>query len=166
MIDNLNLIGTEMENLRTFPKNSEIAENGIEDTNTVVEEVSAEVVDDEICKQAVRLARQPLPLYMSAMIDLSVIYPEPVPILEINDKIIFSRGNISAIGGKAKSRKSFLTVLYTAEILKGIGKVVIVDTEMAIAHVCKTATRVHKIMGWVENQNNERLTVLSLSYIG
>ena len=102
--------------------------------------------------------------FLKAKIDLSIVMPEPIPILKRGEHVVFSRENISTIGGKAKSRKTFLTVLFAAEFLRGSndGKVLIVDTEMAKAHTYKTARRVHLSIGWAPSQSNDRLTVLSL----
>lgn len=103
------------------------------------------------------------PKFLSSVIDLSIDMPEPVPVLKQGEYVIFSRGNISTIGGKAKSRKTFLIVLLAADFLEnGTGKVLIVDTEMAKAHTYKTARRIHQLRKWDTRQNNERLTVLSL----
>lgn len=103
------------------------------------------------------------PKYLSTAIDLSVEVPEPVPVLKKGEYVIFSRGNISTIGGKAKSRKTFLIVLLSSDFLEySDGKLLIVDTEMAEAHTYKTTKRIHRMMGWDTHSNNERLTVLSL----
>jgi len=104
------------------------------------------------------------PKYKQAQIDLSIDVPEPVPVLKQGDYVVFSRGNISTIGGKAKSRKTFLIVLFAADFLEnsGTGKVLIVDTEMSKQHAYKTARRTHRMMGWDTHSNHERLTVLSL----
>ena len=100
------------------------------------------------------------PKYRQAQVDLSVDVPEPVPVLKQGDYVIFSRGNISS---KAKSRKTFLIVLFATDCLEnGDGKILIVDTEMALAHTYKTARRIHRMMEWDTYRNNERLTVLSL----
>ena len=97
------------------------------------------------------------------IVDLSVDVPEPVPVLTQGDYIIFSRGNISTIGGKAKSRKTFLIVLLATDYLAAkSGKVLIVDTEMALSHTYNTTRRIHRMMEWNTRQNHERLTVLSL----
>ena len=160
-IENLMSNGsTEIDSLRAFPENSVIVENGIENNRTVMGEISATEV--RTSEQLVLSVSQPPPIYQSALIDLSVDIPEPVPLLEMNDKIIFSRGNISAISGKAKSRKTFLTKLLAAEILAGNGKVIMLDTEMAVPNVYETARSVHRMMGWDENLNNERLMVFSV----
>ena len=104
------------------------------------------------------------PKYMQTVIDLSIDVPEPVPVLKHGEHVLFSRGNISTIGGKAKSRKTFLIVLFAADFLENseAGKVLIVDTEMSKAHTYKSARRIHRMMSWDTNQNHERLTVLSL----
>ena len=97
------------------------------------------------------------------IVDLSIDIPEPVPVLKQGDNVMFSRKNISTIGGKAKSRKTFLIVLLAADFLENAdGGVLIVDTEMALAHTYKTARRVHRLMEWDTRRNNDRLTVLSL----
>ena len=104
------------------------------------------------------------PKYKQAQVDLSIDVPEPVPVLKQGDYVMFSRGNISTIGGKAKSRKTFLIVLFAADFLEtnDTGKLLIVDTEMAKAHTYKTARRIHRLMEWDTDRNHERLTVLSL----
>jgi len=104
------------------------------------------------------------PKYKQAIDDLSIEMSEPVPVLKQGDYVIFSRGNISTIGGKAKSRKTFLIVLFAADFLENseTGKVLIVDTEMAKVHTRITHKRIHRMMGWDTKQNHERLTVLSL----
>lgn len=104
------------------------------------------------------------PKFLSTVVDLSVEVAEPVPVLKQGEYVIFSRGNISTIGGKAKSRKTFLIVLYAADFLENndTGKVLVIDTEMAKAHTYKTARRIHRLMGWESDRNNDRLTVLSL----
>ena len=104
------------------------------------------------------------PKFKQAIDDLSIEMPDPVAVLKQGDYVIFSRSNISTIGGKAKSRKTFLIVLFAADFLEtnDTGKVLIVDTEMAKAHTRKTHKRIHRLMEWDTHQNHERLTVLSL----
>jgi len=105
-----------------------------------------------------------LPQYLKTKVDLTKNVIEPVPVIQQGDSVIFSRGNISTIGGKAKSRKTFLIVLMANDFLSNspAGKLLIVDTEMATPHVYKTARRIHRMLGWDTRQNNDRLTVLSL----
>jgi hypothetical protein len=98
------------------------------------------------------------------LINLADDIPEPEPVLKIGDTTVFTRGNISCISGKAKSRKSFLTVLLSAVLLESNndGKLLIFDTEMSKFHVAKTAKRIHRLLEWDEKINNGRLRVYSL----
>ena len=79
--------------------------------------------------------------------DYSQEYHEPEPIYKQGDTPIFTRGNISCISGKAKSRKSFLIALFAGEILKEGGKVLLIDTEQAKHNVAKTAKRILAVAG-------------------
>ena len=104
------------------------------------------------------------PKYKQSLVDLSIDIPEPVPVLKIGDKVIFTRGSISTIGGMQKSRKTYLVDLFASDFLKFTqeDKVLIVDTEMAKAYTYKSARRIHRMMGWNTHQNHERLIVISL----
>lgn len=103
------------------------------------------------------------PKFRKAIIDLSINMPEPVPVLKKGNAVIFTIGNVSTITGLAKSRKTFLSVLFAAEYLKSeSGKVLVTDTEMHVSHTYRTARRIHKLMGWETGRNNGRLTVLTL----
>jgi len=97
-------------------------------------------------------------------IDLSKEVVEPQPLLKIGEKPLFTRGNISCIGGQAKSRKSFLISLFSSLFLEYTEneKVIIFDTEQAKYHVQKATKRIHKLLKWNDNQNNERLHVFTL----
>ena len=119
------------------------------------------ITPDAIKNEAVRLST---PKYKQAQVDLSIDVPEPIPVLKQGDRVIFSRGDISVIGGKAKSGKTFLIVLLAADFLKfsDTGKLLIVDTEMGMARAYKTTRRIHNMMGMDMHRNNERLTTLSL----
>ena len=100
----------------------------------------------------------------SCLIDLSEEIQEPEPLLNIGEAPLFTSGNISVIGGAAKSRKTFLIVFlifrYLDENKKG--SVLLIDTEMAKFHTIKTAKRIHTLIGWDTKTNNKRLKVLSL----
>ncbi|OAV68378.1 hypothetical protein Barb4_02091 [Bacteroidales bacterium Barb4] len=100
----------------------------------------------------------------ACIIDLSEEVAEPDPVLGIGDIPVFSRGNISVIGGAAKSRKTFLVCHLAGMFLEGnaSGTIVILDTEMARFHTMRTARRIHRIAGFDTNKNNSRLVVLSL----
>ena len=96
--------------------------------------------------------------------------PEPEPILKQGEALIMSRGNISAIKGKAKSRKSFLSSILVASafgnesfgLQSGMigGTVLLIDTEQAAAHVQKIVKRIYKLCGW--RYENENMKVLAL----
>ena len=106
----------------------------------------------------------PLLKFQKATVDLSTDIPESVPVLKQGDYVIFSRGDISTIGGKAKSRKTFLVVLLASEFLMSndAGKILIVDTEMSKSRTYKTVRRIHRKIGWDPGMSDDRLTVLSL----
>jgi hypothetical protein len=97
-------------------------------------------------------------------IDLEAEYKEPVPLISVGDKPIFTRGNISCISGKAKSRKTFLIGLFASQFLESsaTAKVIILDTEQALFHVQRSTKRIHRLLEWEENQNSEQLRVFAL----
>ena len=116
---------------------------------------------DDLRKGAEALTQ---PKWAQTKIDLSMDVPEPIPVLLQGDCAMFTRGNISTLGGRPKSRKSFLVARFAADFLQNSddGKVLLVDTEMALAHTHKTARRIHRLMNWDTHSNNDRLSVLSL----
>jgi hypothetical protein len=92
-------------------------------------------------------------------IDISKKPKTYVPLLSIKGSVIMSRCGISAITGKAKSRKSTLMLLLCQKYLTETdGKVMIIDTEMAEYYVHRNTVRLHKMMNW--NVNNERVITL------
>jgi len=98
------------------------------------------------------------------IIDLADDMPEPFPLISIGDVPLFTRGNISTIGGKAKSRKTFLIIHLASKFLdENLDlSVLLIDTEMSKFHTIKTARRIHRLTGWDEHINNARLHVLCL----
>ena len=97
------------------------------------------------------------------LIDLSKEINEPQPLISLADKPLFTRGNISSISGKAKSRKTFLIGLFASDYFSnGGGSVMIFDTEQAMYHVQKSTKRIHRLLEWDENQNDNRLRVFYL----
>ncbi len=98
------------------------------------------------------------------IIDLSEQLPDPQPIVRLWGNLIASRGNISAVVGLAKSRKTFLTCtvasgfLADAEFLgfdtPAVGKIVYIDTEQARAHVHKIARRILRSIGLPTDRND------------
>jgi len=55
------------------------------------------------------------------LIDASADIPEPVPILSRYDSVIASEGNISAVVGAAKSKKTFLCTALVGALLRREG---------------------------------------------
>ena len=98
------------------------------------------------------------------LIDLSKQVPEPIALVSVGNDPLFTRGNISCITGKAKSRKSTLTALFASQFLESdnAGSVVIFDTEQNLYYVHKTARRIHQLMKWDEHQNHDDLRVFFL----
>ena len=96
---------------------------------------------------------------------------EPIPFISVLSTLIFSAGNISVIGGKQKSRKTFfLSMLIVAFLKKKWGslqgnppvnpKVQLYDTEQGKQHVFKVVKRISRMMGWTTP--NESLRVFYL----
>lgn len=85
------------------------------------------------------------------IIYLSERVPDPQPIVRLWGNLIASRGNISAVVGLAKSRKTFLTCAVASGFLAdsefmgfdtpATGRILYIDTEQARAHVHKIARR-------------------------
>jgi len=153
--------------LETNPETSSEAENQCKDS----EILQPTVPDIEENFSAVSVAEletpEPKPpLYFDKFrIDLSKEIEEPEPILTIGGKRILSRGDISCISGHKKSRKTFLKALLTAQIIENENsnfKVIIFDTEQSQYHAQKTPKRIHSLLEWNENLNNEQLFVFRL----
>lgn len=110
-----------------------------------------------------------LSLLDNCRIDITQNYIPPEPILtmqgafEDSNVTVFSRGDISAVTGKAKSRKTFFNVLIAKYILEDDKNTVLyIDTEQAQHHTFKIEQRIYRLMDWEENLNNDRLNVYSL----
>ena len=113
------------------------------------------------------------------IVDLSQKLPDIEPLISINGSCICSRGNISAICGEAKSRKTFLTSALVASALaipyKGLNNFkcvannsdltcLWVDTEQGQPHVRKVIERITEMTGSKLGGllSEPRLTTLSL----
>jgi len=96
-------------------------------------------------------------------IDLSKEIPEPEPILKIGEATLFTRQNISCISGAAKSRKTYLMALFSAQFLEtnNSHKVIIFDTEQTRYDTQKVAKRIHRLLEW-DFEKNDRLKVYCL----
>ena len=95
-------------------------------------------------------------------VDITRELPEPKPLIAINGVCVCSRGNISAIVGESKSRKTFLTSALVASAIAfpyrdrdGFEtvasnfdrRVVWLDTEQGEHHVRKVINRINHISG-------------------
>jgi hypothetical protein len=121
------------------------------------------ITPDSIKAEAERLAAQ-TGIPENYLINLAEEIPEPEPVVKFSDTPVFTRGNISCISGKAKSRKSFLVGLLSANTIEcdAESMVMIFDTEMSKYHTAKNAKRIHRLLEWNERENNDRLRVYSL----
>ena len=92
-------------------------------------------------------------------IDLSKQLVEPKPILSHRGMVIGSRGNISAVVGESKSKKSFLCTAMVGDMISlkgspenGFGcspkRVLWIDTEQSELHVRRVARRLSELSGW------------------
>lgn len=106
------------------------------------------------------------------IINLSERVPDPQPIIRLWGNLIASRGNVSAVVGLAKSRKTFLTCAVASGFLSdseflcfdtpAMGKVVYIDTEQSRAHVHKIARRILRSIGLPTDRNHDKLIVAAL----
>ncbi len=92
-------------------------------------------------------------------IDLSRKVVEPTPVIALHNTLIGSEGNLSAVVGESKSKKSFLCTAIVGDLLSlndhprmGFGRrtvrVLWVDTEQSELHVRKIARRISELTGW------------------
>ena len=108
------------------------------------------------------------------LIDASANIPDPVPIISHYGSVIASEGNISAVVGAAKSKKTFLCTALVGALLRQSGtscfgiapspktNVLWVDTEQSANHVLKVIQRIHRIAGVDDATPFERLQTLTL----
>ena len=108
------------------------------------------------------------------LIDASADIPEPVPIISHYGSVIASEGNISAIVGAAKSKKTFLCTALVGALLRSPGTacfgiapspkttVLWVDTEQSANHVLKVIQRIHRMAGVDDTAPFDRLQTLTL----
>ena len=91
------------------------------------------------------------------LVDLTKPAPIIKPIIEHRGMTIASLGNISAVVGAAKSKKTFLcTALVGGLLAEGgdfgitprLAKVLWVDTEQSALHARKVVERIHRLAGW------------------
>lgn len=115
--------------------------------------------------------------YRSYLINLKERLDEPIPILSLDGMTLCSEGNISAIVGAAKSRKTFLCSALVAGFLQTQQQSVLgsqphpeqlvlwVDTEQSKAHVQQLNMRILRMAGVDSQENHPYLKVLALREI-
>jgi hypothetical protein len=105
------------------------------------------------------------------LIDLTQPAPIVKPIIEQRGMMIASLGNISAVVGAAKSKKTFLCTALVGGLLAENGdfgisprlaKVLWVDTEQSQLHTRKVVERIHRLAGWTVERNSSLLRTLCL----
>ena len=110
------------------------------------------------------------------LIDIHCKIPDPIPVLSRYGSIIASEGNISAVVGAAKSKKTFLCTALVGALLRkaepqmlGITrkniKVLWVGTEQSASHVQRVHRRIYRLAGWDEEVAYENLRTLTLREI-
>jgi len=106
----------------------------------------------------------------SCLIDVSQPIEKEPTLHSINGVSVFTKGNISAITGKAKSRKSFFETAVAAAMLSGEclgmtsegGRVLFLDTEQSLFHVQRAAKRILRLSGLEPDKNIPELQVYAL----
>ena len=105
------------------------------------------------------------------LVDLTRPLPPLRPIIEHNGMMIASLGNISAVVGAAKSKKTFLCSALVGGLLAERGdfgitprlaKVLWVDTEQSALHARRVVERIHTLAGWNTECNCGMLHTLTL----
>ena len=107
------------------------------------------------------------------LIDASTAISEPIPVLSRYGSIIASEGNISAVVGAAKSKKTFLCTALIGAMLRPNGTaqfgitpkqvlVLWVDTEQAPSHVQRLIKRIHRMAKVSEDKPYDMLVTLTL----
>ena len=110
------------------------------------------------------------------LIDASTNIPEPIPVLSRYGSIIASEGNISAVVGAAKSKKTFLCTALIGAMLRPSGSVgfgitpkqslvLWVDTEQSPSHTQRVIKRIHRMAGVAEDEPYDMLKTLTLREI-
>ena len=115
-------------------------------------------------------------------VDITKPYTEPTPMISIDGASVATAGNISAIVGESKSKKTFLTTAIVAAAMaypvsgsrafKNVSNCMLnnvdinvlwIDTEQSISHVRKVIDRINNITGIYRFQSDDcRLNVFAL----
>ena len=149
------------------PTPEELAE-----ADRIINEAMAPYAEQDIYRRERELRKEMLSEALTPhLLDLTKPAPIIKPIIEQKGMMIASLGNISAVVGAAKSKKTFLCTALVGGLLaeKGdfgitprLAKVLWVDTEQSILHVRKVTERIHRLAGWNEERNCGMLRTLTL----
>lgn len=107
------------------------------------------------------------------LLDASTSIPEPIPVISRYGSIIASEGNISAVVGAAKSKKTFLCTALVGAMLRPSGTsafgitpsqslVLWVDTEQSASHTQRVIKRIHRMANMPEDKPYDKLVTLTL----
>ena len=106
------------------------------------------------------------------VIDLSVSYQKPQYILGLNGAGCIPQGDIQGVVAGQKQGKTHLFVLLAASMLgcsdfgfKSLvpdANILYVDTEQAEADAANVAIKIHTLIGWPIDRNNDRLRLICL----
>ena len=102
------------------------------------------------------------PELQAVILDYTKDVKAPETVLQIGENPTFTRGNISCISGKAKSRKSFLIALFAGDLIKESCKVLLIDTEQGTYHITKSAQRILQLADISLFEKSNNLIVLTL----
>lgn len=112
------------------------------------------------------------PKHDDYVIDLSVSYPKPQYTLELNGVGCISQGDIQGVVAGQKQGKTHLFILLAASMLgcadfgfKSLvpaANILYADTEQAEADAANVATKIHTLMNWPTDRNNDRLRLICL----
>ena len=147
------------ENLTAQPKSLQPTSGSGTPTNEPLLDKFKPLTDKALREWEYDLAKERVEPYI---VDMSKELPEQLPLISINGSCICSVGNISAVCGEAKSRKTFLTSAIVASAMamplrtlnnfQNVAKnhnldVLWVDTEQGVAHVRKVIDRISEMSG-------------------
>jgi hypothetical protein len=116
----------------------------------------------EITAEIETAGTQTPPELQDVILDYTKDVKAPETVLQIGEKPTFTRGNISCISGKAKSRKSFLIALLAGDLIKESCKVLLIDTEQGTYHITKSAQRILQLADISLFEKSNNLIVLTL----
>ena len=167
---------TRPENSVTLGRDPRLREQDFAALAELEEEYASQIEEntrlavEAIRKQERDEARQNIePFHITAHDNI----PRLIPVVKRNDVIICSEGNISAVVGEAKSKKTFLCTAMVGSLLDnkqrqqfGIQpnrfKVLWIDTEQSRAHIQRVLWRINNICGLPHNTPHPKVKLLAL----